>query len=145
MSRLMVLLVLVAPFVLVFLAKVALISALRLVGVELPGIGDEGPRIAGFFALFALGTTFTVPWLRKQVPRWADAATAALVASWYAGSAFVLLSGARSFANLLPVLVFTGVAVFVTVWTSLRQLTRERAASSPTASAPASGPPSPRA
>jgi hypothetical protein len=143
MSRLVVLLVLVAPFVLVFLAKLALISALRLVGVELPGLGTEGPRIAGFFALFALGTTFTVPPVRRLLPRWADAATAALVASWYAGAAFVFLSGTRSFSNLMPVLVFTGVAVFVTIWWSLRQLTRERAASSPTAPAPASAPPSP--
>jgi len=143
MPRLLVLLVLVAPFVLVFLAKLALISALRLMGVDLPGIGTEGPSIAGFFALFALGTTFTVPPVRKLLPRWADAATAALVASWYAGAAFVFLSGARSFAKLAPVLVFTGVAVFATVWTSLRQLTRERAASSPTATAPASGRSSP--
>ena len=143
MPRLLVLLALVAPFVLVFLAKLALISALRLMGVDLPGIGTEGPSIAGFFALFALGTTFTVPPVRKLLPRWADAATAALVASWYSGAAFVFLSGARSFANLFPVLGFTGVAVFVTLWWSLRQLTRERAASSPTATAPASGRSSP--
>lgn len=106
-------LMLVAPFVLVFVVRAVVVSWLP---HPLP-LGDL-PQVALFFGLFALGTSVSVPLVRRLTA--SPLVTALAVAGWYSGSAWLVLSGGR-FAQLMPVVLFTAAAVTFCVWSALRR------------------------
>jgi hypothetical protein len=121
-GALAVLAVLVAPFLLLFALKVGVVLALRALGLTRDTQLDGLPRVLGFLGAFAVGTSLTVPLVR----RWSDSdlLTALVVASWYAGGAWVAFSGTNRGQALAPVALFTGVAVLGATWWGLRSARR---------------------